>query len=233
MPLFENSDRADRLHSFTSGDSKRVAEGVDKKISLSRGQAEWRANLKGLAVTARSSNQHMAVSQSIDQLRGQGGVWTARIIWLAEIDAKKQACAADLSNAGIIDDDLPKPSQQMSANASGVLLQTLTFDHVQDSHAGGSGQCIASECVEIANIVAEDSEQFRASHQSGHGEAVAHRFPHRDDVGNYTMSFEAPERVAGPSKARLNLVGDVKATSVSRGGDCACKEFCGIGKHSV
>ncbi|MDT4878471.1 hypothetical protein FQZ97_1140700 [compost metagenome] len=82
----------------------------------------------------------------------------------------------------------------------GSLLQMFFLDHVQNSLACCTRDRVASKCVEVAHVLSEVIDDFRASNDTGNGLTITHRLAERDNIGTHAMPRETPHVQAGTSK---------------------------------
>ena len=100
--------------------------------------------------------------------------------------------------------------ENLFADVDLILLQLLTFDHLQHRFALRAHHRVSAKGVEV-NALAPGRSRSVAWSRPPQRTAVADPFGHRHNVRNDPLRFESPEMRAGAAKAGLHFIGDTNA----------------------
>ena len=179
----------------------------EEEICIIATEAQRRTDLQAVAKATGRANQHALKLQVIDNATRQLRIRISAV-WPGKLDGVEQSGAANVGDGREILGQLAQSGTQIVPVALGVVHQGLLFNHLQYREAHGGSHRVTAKGVEVLGLFAERLQNSRARDHRGHGKTVPHWLAERDDIRLHTVTLEAPEMRACPTKARLDFIGD-------------------------
>jgi hypothetical protein len=125
-----------------------------------------------------------------------------------ELDARIEPDPVDGPDQRVPLGQVTHPGEEVLADVARVRLQPLRLDRVEHRQADAAADGVAAGRGEEASLRRERLRDLGAGDDGAEGMAVAHRLGNRDHVRLDALLAKAPEVVAQPAVADLDLVGD-------------------------
>ena len=189
----------------------RLVEHGEEKISVGLREAHRRSEADSLSPESAFAEQESEFTRIFDGLSAGFLAWLLGRAILHELDPEHEALAADVADDLVLALQFLEASEDIVSELEGVFLQLLLLDDLEHGLADGADDRVAAEGVEV-DLLGHRGGDLRRRDDGRQRGPVADALGQRDDVRNDAMRLEAPEVRAGPTKARLDFVGDAHAT---------------------
>src|SRR6185437_14434688 len=181
---------------------------VDEEVGALARDAERRLHLQHVQVVAGGLDDDAPLAHALADRLTHRGRRLARLPAADELDAPVEPDAVHGADQIMPAGQLAQAGEQVLADDARVLLQTLRLDRVDDGEAGPAADRVAAGRGEEAALRGERLGDLAAGDDGAHRMPVAERLGDGDDVGRDALFDEAPEVVAEPAVADLDLVRD-------------------------
>src|ERR1019366_6935971 len=185
-------------------------EDFEQEIGIGQGDAERGLNANGLTPETAFADEQTHLSREFHNPCAFSLTGFFGLTVLDQLDANHQAMAPHVANDVVLEMQLSQPIQDVSSHFRSVLLELLALDHFEHGFALSAHNRVAAEGIEV-NALGENAGDLWCGDDRRERHAVADALGHGHDVGNYPLQLEAPEVLACPAKASLDLVGNADA----------------------
>jgi hypothetical protein len=171
-------------------------EGGGKQRGVGIGEDERRAKLNDVLMRPVSAREDTKIAEAVDDVGGllRGG--RAGIAIVYEIEAEKEAGAANIAKEWILGLQRSQSGNPTRTDFQGILLELLVAEYVEDSKSRGAGDRITAKGREKLHTVGERRGNFWSGNDGGERKSVTDGFAENDDVWNDLLRCETPKMSA-------------------------------------